>query len=192
MNTKTTTAALRSIGAVLAIGGVLTLVNVGRSALQISAVWHQAMAAGQGGVLWGVTVLLVVFALLGSLSTVGGVQLLLRRPTGYWLGLVGLLPQTLSIVVPGFQYRFAMIGFVGAGAYSTKPLVRVGLHVEWGTQLSVAFEPATEWAAFCNLGALVAVVFLVILRRRSSTSSLGDGATGEQAVEAVGPAAGRP
>jgi hypothetical protein len=64
-------------------------VNMGRNALQISAAWHQAMAAGHGGILWGVTVLLVVFALLGSLSTVGGVQLLLRRPTGYWLGSSG-------------------------------------------------------------------------------------------------------
>lgn len=179
MSNKTTAAALRSIGAVLAIGGVLTLGNVGRSALQISAVWHQAMAAGQGGVLWGLTVLLVVFALLGSLSTAGGVQLLLRREMGYWLALVGLIPQVLSIVVPGFQYRWAMIGFVGAGAYSIRPAVRIGFQVEWGTQLSVAFEPASEWSAFCNLGAVVAVVFLVALRRRTSRAALGNEATGE-------------
>jgi hypothetical protein len=155
----------RSVGVGLVVGGISALVILLRNAVRLSAIWSRAVAAGQSTIVWANAAMVVVFSVLMLVSIAGGIQMLRGRPSGYWLGLVGVVPQLLSVVTSGFQYRCAMFGFLAVGVAGANEKVRVGMFSESGTQLVVGFDPVPWWAIQLNLAALVAVVLMIGFRR---------------------------
>jgi hypothetical protein len=158
----------RIVGGLLAGGAALGLVTLGNAAVELSAIWEHAVATGQGHIVWANAALLVVFAGLATVSLVGGVQTLNRGRHGYWLSLAGLLPQLFSILVPGFQYRFALLSLFALGASYDGTRLRAGIFFEGGTQVHVAFESVDQWVLQLNIGALILVVSLLALNRTRS------------------------
>ncbi len=162
---------LRILGAVLTIGAVLELRLLVRYARELTAVWSEAVAGGQSSVAWANATFITLFAALMLTAMAGGIQLVRGRPNGYRLVLVGLLPQLLSLIVSGFQYRCAMFGFIGIGVAGNSERVRGGFFYDTGTQLLVGFESPPAWALQLNIGALGALVLLLVLRRAQATKT---------------------
>jgi hypothetical protein len=158
---------LRIVGGALVAAGAVALFALGRSASELMAVWDRAVATGQGGIARANAGFLVAFASLVSFGIAGGVQFLRRRSSGYWLSLVGMVPQIVALMVPGFQYRYALFGFLAVGLAGVDDHLRAGFQFEGGTQLHVGFEALPFWAVQINVGAAAALALIIGMKRRA-------------------------
>jgi hypothetical protein len=169
MDEKTRNAAARALGAILAIGAGMELVLLGRYIRELSVVWSQAVATGQAFAASTNALFLAVFVLLMLVAMLGGIQFLRLRRNGLWFALVGLIPQVVSIVVSGFQYRCAMFAMVALGAAGTDEKVKIGLFTELGSQMLLGFDPSSQWMVQLNIGAIGAISLLVVVRPRADS-----------------------
>src|SRR5579862_8739929 len=103
----------KTAGMALAVGGVLTAIVAGGEAIGMLRVAGEAAATGQLAVIFVNVGFALAFMLLSAAAIVTGVQLVRERPYRRWLLWVAVVPQFVSVVMSGFQYRFTPAGFVG-------------------------------------------------------------------------------
>jgi hypothetical protein len=155
----------RGAGAALAMGGALTFAVSSANIWAMLRVLGLAINTHQGATVFANIGLGLVFAFLSAAAVDCGVRLVRNRPCKTWRLLVALLPQVASVVVSGFQYRFAPAGFLGLAAYSADTAWRLGVLAQSGTQVSLGFDAMDDWCVQLNLVALLVGTLLLADRR---------------------------
>jgi hypothetical protein len=146
----------QTIAATLAGGGLWAFVLVAELLGVLREQWPIAVAEGQKAVFFANSVILLGFAALASGAVLGGVLLWKDKRLGRRISIVVLAVQVVFIAVPHFQYKMALLGFLGFGLTGS----RFGLFAETNTQMFLEFDPDDLRAFVVNIPALLMLIAL--------------------------------
>jgi hypothetical protein len=156
----------QAIAATLTGGGAWAFVLIAKLFGVLRSQWPTAVAEGEQLVVVGNGAILLVFIALASSAIVGGVLLWKDRPLGRLLGKIVLAAQVVFVAVPHFQYKVALLGFLGFGLTGS----RVGVFFESGTQMFLEFDPDDLRGFVVNIPALVMLGLLVKHPKKAAES----------------------
>ncbi len=152
------------IALLLVAGGVWACVLLAKLAGVLREQWPIAVASGDTVVVYVNGAILLGFAALVAASIVGGILLWRDHPLGRPLSIIVLAAQVVFLAVPHFQYKIALLGFVGFGFTGS----RIGFFFETYAQMFLEFDPDDLRAVVVNIPALV---MLVALLRNAPTTA---------------------
>jgi len=160
--------AVKGVGAVIALGGVLILYALTGEGYRLALVWREAEATGQGGIAWANAFLLLLFFIFASTGLVGGGLLLLSMRRGRLLSLAALVPQCVWLALPRFQYRFTPIGFCGVSLSRIGSLFQYGLLIDGKTRFDIGFDAVQDWHVRVNFVAVLLMALLLSFSRQQN------------------------
>jgi hypothetical protein len=159
---------VKGVGAVIALGGFLILYALAVEGYRLALVWREAEATGQGGIARANAILLLLLVLFSSASLVGGSLLLLSRSRGRLLSLAALVPQSVWLGLPRFQYRLTPIGFCGVSISRIGSLFQYGFAFDGKTKFDIGFDLVQDWYVRMNLLSVLLMALLLSFSDRNS------------------------